>query len=100
LVSTTLGGDLDPTLTSIDDPERSDDGLSSRLDLLVLDKRASFGLDKVDLVDFAIFAQGVGEHALRDGRGGVLLLPVVELQLRVYISTMLLHGSHCCQNSP
>ena len=80
LVTTAFGRDPDPTLTAVLGLQRGDDGLSCRLDRLVLDKRARLGLDKVDLDDLAVLAERVAEDGLGDGRGCVLRLPVVQLR--------------------
>lgn len=80
LVTTALGRDLDPTLSSIHRPQRSDDGPSCRFHRLVLDESASLGLDKVDLGDLAVLAERVTENGLGHGRGRLLRLPVVQLR--------------------
>jgi hypothetical protein len=80
LVTTTLGRDLDPTLSSVNRPQRSDDGPSCGLYRLVLDESASLGLYKVDLGDLAVLAERVTEHGLGHGRGRFLGLPVVQLR--------------------
>jgi hypothetical protein len=80
LVSTTLSGDLDSTLTAVLDLERSDNSSSSGLDLLVFDESAGLGLYEVNLVDLSVFAQDARQDGIRDRRRRILLLPVVELE--------------------
>ena len=80
LVTTTLGRDLDPTLSSVDRPQRGDDGPSCGFYRLVLDESASLGLYEIDLGDLAVLAERVTEDGLGYGRGRFLRLPVVQLE--------------------
>jgi hypothetical protein len=80
LVTTTLGRDLDPTFSSVNRPQRGDDGPSCGLHRLVLDESASLGLYKVDLGDLAVLAERVTENGFGHGRGRLLRLPVVQLE--------------------
>lgn len=80
LVTTTLGRDLDPTLSSVNRPQRSDDGPSCGLYRLVLDESASLRLYEIDLGDLAVLAERVTEDGLGHGRGRLLRLPVIQLE--------------------
>jgi hypothetical protein len=79
LGSATLHRDPNPTLTAVLSPQRSDDGLSSGLDGLVLDKRTCLGLYEIDLCNFTVLAHGAGKGGFGNGRSGISLLPVVQL---------------------
>jgi hypothetical protein len=79
LGSAALHRDPNPTLTAVLSPQRSDDGLSSGFDGLVLNERTCLGLYDIDLCNFTVLAHGAGKGGFSNGRSGISLLPVVQL---------------------